>query len=136
MVEVGVNRCQYCGSAIAGSNKFCPSCGARQVITAPMQPATRYCPNCGNQNSASATFCPRCGTNLQTPWMPSYQAAPPSGSVNYQPKSKGRSVMIVLAVVLVAVVLIAVIIGSGLLSIGGSGNAKTGDGDFTWTYEG
>jgi hypothetical protein len=44
--------------------------------------------------------------------------------------------MIVLAVVLVAVVLIAVIIGSGLLSIGGSGNAKTGDGDFTWTYEG
>jgi transglutaminase-like putative cysteine protease len=134
MVEPGALNCPYCGSAVDGGAKFCPSCGAPQAVQAPVQPATRYCPNCGNANAATSTFCPRCGTNLQTPWSPQYQPVPQAPAP--YPKRGSRAIIAIVAVVLVAALIVTVIIASGLITSNDSGNAKTGDGEFGWTFNG
>lgn len=138
MADPGAINCPYCGSAVAGGAKFCPSCGAPQATRVPEQPSIRYCPNCGNQNPSTSGFCPRCGTNLRTPWTPPYQPAPqgPGAYQPYQQRSSNRALIAVVAVALVAVLVIAAVIASGFFSPGGNDNARSGDGEFTWTFDG
>jgi hypothetical protein len=45
-------------------------------------------------------------------------------------------VAIILAAVAIVVLVIAVVIIAGLLPLNGNGNTKTGDGQFSWTYQG
>jgi len=47
--------CVKCGAEIKLNAKFCPECGAKQVLT---------CANCGAEIKASAKFCPECGNKV------------------------------------------------------------------------
>ncbi len=46
--------CTACGAAIPAGSKFCPECGAKQVVAS-------VCVSCGAQLSPGAKFCPECG---------------------------------------------------------------------------
>lgn len=134
MVEPGAVNCPFCGSAVVGGSKFCPSCGAPQASQVPARPAISFCPGCGSQNATESAFCPQCGTNLRAPWTPPYQPAPPPGT--YYRKSSGRTLMVVVAVAIVAILIVAAVIASGMLAPSPSGNARTGDGEFAWNFSG
>lgn len=133
MAEPGESNCPYCGSAVAGRSRFCPSCGAPQASQVPAPPAIRFCPNCGQQNAAVNSFCSQCGTNLRAPWTPPYQPTPPE--VHYHKRS-GRTAAAIAAVAIVAILVLAAVVASGMLSPSPSESIKVADGEFTWTFEG
>ena len=47
--------CIKCGAKLKTGAKFCPECGASQVLT---------CSNCGAELNKGAKFCPECGTKV------------------------------------------------------------------------
>ena len=47
-------KCGKCGALMDQDAKFCPKCGASQVVGTP-------CPGCGATVPADASFCPKCG---------------------------------------------------------------------------
>ena len=50
-------RCVSCGESLRAGARFCPACGAPQVVES--QP--RVCPQCGAPLREGARFCSRCG---------------------------------------------------------------------------
>ncbi|MDW5562104.1 MAG: zinc-ribbon domain-containing protein [Methanomassiliicoccus sp.] len=139
MVEPVAVNCPYCGSELAIGTRFCPSCGAPQTAPVPAPPAIRFCPHCGNQNPATSSFCPRCGTNLQTPWTPPYQLAPPvppGGVFGPVQRRNNRTVVVIVAIALVVVLILVAVIASGVLYPDSSANTKVGDGRYSWTFNG
>ena len=49
--------CPHCHATV-NPGKFCPECGASQVVT------TITCPKCGNKLPSTSKFCPECGEKL------------------------------------------------------------------------
>ncbi len=52
-------KCVKCGKDIPQGTKFCPECGAAQVVS------MVECPNCHAKVPDSAKFCPECGKTLK-----------------------------------------------------------------------
>jgi len=50
-------KCGKCGALMDQDAKFCPKCGASQVVGTP-------CPSCGATVPTDATFCPKCGAKM------------------------------------------------------------------------
>ena len=58
----GKAHCTACGQLLAAGSEFCPTCGARQSVSA----AGPHCPNkaCGCPVKPGQKFCTKCGTDL------------------------------------------------------------------------
>ncbi len=62
-------QCIKCGASIPGKSKFCPECGATQVLTCPkcgepISKGSKFCVNCGEKLEVSEKVCPKCGKVL------------------------------------------------------------------------
>jgi membrane protease subunit (stomatin/prohibitin family) len=64
MMQGQSKSCSNCGSLIPLNTKFCPNCGASQVVTGSPGSGGKFCPNCGSAVGADHKFCPSCGTKL------------------------------------------------------------------------
>ena len=85
--------CGNCGSEIAGSDKYCGSCGTRVESTGlppappragesmPGKAAPLNCPLCGQKNETEAAYCESCGAALR----------PGAARVRHQPSEKASS---------------------------------------------
>ena len=52
-------KCSNCGSNISATNKFCPECGQKVIVS----PSGKTCSKCGATNQMGK-FCSECGANL------------------------------------------------------------------------
>jgi membrane protease subunit (stomatin/prohibitin family) len=65
MMQGQSKSCTNCGSLIPLNTKFCPNCGASQVMAAGgAGSGGKFCPNCGTAVAADAKFCASCGSKL------------------------------------------------------------------------
>ncbi|MCI4317702.1 MAG: SPFH domain-containing protein, partial [Thermoplasmata archaeon] len=62
----GGTPCPKSGTLIPSTSRFCPSCGASAVATAPTAPGIP-CPKCGVSAPAGTKFCPSCGASMSPP---------------------------------------------------------------------
>lgn len=63
-------RCAKCGALMDESMKFCPDCGANEImpdtpLSTKNQSQDIFCGNCGAKISNSEVFCHECGNKLQ-----------------------------------------------------------------------
>ena len=56
--SANMTKCDYCGSEIKGSEKFCGNCGHTLL-------AGKTCENCGATNDKDAKVCTECGKDLK-----------------------------------------------------------------------
>jgi len=64
MMQGQSKSCTNCGALIPLNTKFCPNCGASQVVAAGPGSGGKFCPNCGAAVGADHKFCPNCGSKL------------------------------------------------------------------------
>ena len=65
--EVGMIKCDGCGSEIKKTSKFCPECGKKLVQPSSPEPKLNKCPNCGATRIGNARFCDACGWDYSKP---------------------------------------------------------------------
>ena len=63
-------KCVKCGATIPVDTKFCPECGASQMLTCPkcnavVASGAKFCQNCG-EKILNEQVCPKCGKKLNT----------------------------------------------------------------------
>ena len=62
-------QCVKCGASMSGKAKFCPECGATQVLACPkcgepIAKGGKFCVNCGEKLTVSEKVCGKCGKVL------------------------------------------------------------------------